>query len=114
LQAQAHVPPAAHEAVALVGAVQAVHEAPHELTLVFERHRPLQACVPAGQSTPLQAWVLATQAPAQRRVFAGQAAPQLVPSHVAVPPVGAVHAVHEEAPQVAGEVLLTHAAPQRW
>jgi len=48
--------PFVHVAVALAGAghgVQAV--APHELGLLFDRHCPLQLCVPFGQ-TPPHAW----------------------------------------------------------
>ena len=39
--------------------------------------------------------------------------PQLVPSQVAYPFAGVVHAVHE-VPQVDGEVLLAQAPPQSW
>ena len=42
-----------------------------------------------------------------------QVKPQLVPSQVAVPPVGVEHAVHEE-PHVAGLVLAAQLFPQAW
>jgi hypothetical protein len=42
-----------------------------------------------------------------------QVKPQLVPSQVAVPPVGVAHAVHEE-PHVAGLVLAAQLFPQAW
>ena len=41
-----------------------------------------------------------------------QAAPQVLPLHVAVPPNGAGHGVHE-LPQLLTLVLDTHALPQR-
>lgn len=43
-----------------------------------------------------------------------QVKPQLVPSQVAVPPVGAVQAVQEDDPQLAGLLLLAQLFPQAW
>ena len=43
-----------------------------------------------------------------------QVKPQFVPSQVAVPPVGAVQAVQEEEPHVAGLLLLAQLFPQAW
>jgi hypothetical protein len=52
------------------------------------------------------------QVPAQSFWPSGQAPPQVVPSQVAVPPAGAMHAEHEP-PQLIGDVSSRHAAPQR-
>lgn len=43
----------------------------------------------------------------------GQVSPHLVPSHVADPPVGAGHAVHDVVPHVATALLLTHLVPHK-
>jgi hypothetical protein len=102
-----------HVAVANWGAGHGLQPAPHELTLVSARHWPPQLCVPEGHILP-HAWLSATQAPAQMRVPVGHVAPQLAPSQVAVPPVGGVQAVHDEAPHEFGEALLTQVLPHRW
>jgi len=86
---------------------------PHELGLLFARHWPLQLCVPAGQ-TPMQAWPVRMQSPAQIFWSPGHCAPQLVPSHVARPPAGAGHGVHAEVPQDAAELLSAHTPLQPW
>jgi hypothetical protein len=105
--------PFAHVAVALgtVGhAVQLV--APHEFTLVFDRHRPAQSCVPAGH-VPMH------DAPPGMHAFAhtfcpgGQLAPHDAPSHVAVPPAGAGQAVHD-VPHDAGDLSSTQRPLQAW
>jgi hypothetical protein len=44
---------------------------------------------------------------------AGQLEPQAVPLHVASPPEGAAHAVHE-VPQLAGDVFPAHVPLQAW
>lgn len=88
------------------GMEHGVQLAPQELTLVLLEHWPPQSWVPAGHVF-IHAIVEGIHAPAQRRWFAGQAAPQLMPSHVTVPPVGAAQAVQDK-PQWAGEVLSTH------
>ena len=43
-----------------------------------------------------------------------QVNPHAVPSQVAVPLVGAVHAVHDVVPQLLVLVLATHVDPHRW
>jgi hypothetical protein len=43
-----------------------------------------------------------------------QVKPQLVPSQVAVAFAGGEHATHDVVPQLAIDVLLTHAPPQSW
>ena len=111
LQDQPHVP-FAHEALALAGATQGEHEVPHELTLAFTRHWPLQLWVPLRQVLP-QATALSRHCPAQSRIPDGQLAPHTEPSHVADPPTGAVQGVHE-VPHEVGETLLRQAAPHRW
>jgi hypothetical protein len=49
-----------------------------------------------------------THAPLHRLSLVGQLVPHDVPLHVALPPVGAGHAVHEVVPQLLGDVLLEH------
>jgi hypothetical protein len=85
---------------------QGVQLAPHELTLVSERQRPLQLWEPLGQF-PMHAWPSGMQALAHGFLPAPQLAPHAVPSQVAVPPAGAAHAVHDE-PQLAVDVFETH------
>lgn len=91
---------------------QAAQLEPHELTLVFERQRPLQSCVPTGH-TPMQDCPSGMQAFAHTFLPSGHFGPQVVPLHVASPPVGAAHAVHE-VPQLAGEVFEAHMPLQAW
>ena len=43
-----------------------------------------------------------------------QVKPHAVPSQVAVPLAGAVHAVHDDAPQLPTLVLATQVEPHRW
>jgi hypothetical protein len=101
-----------HVAAPLSGTGQGSQLAPQELTLVFDRHWPLQACVVAGQVVT-QRWVEEMQVPAHSWSVAEQAPPQLWPSHVAVPPVGGVHGAHDM-PQLAGNLLSTHRPSQTW
>jgi len=104
--------PLAQVAVAFATAGQAAQRAPHEFTLVFERQRPLQSCVPAGH-TPMQAEPAAMQTLAQSFSPVGQLAPQVVPSQVAVPPCGDEQA-EQEAPHDAGEVSSEQPPLQAW
>lgn len=108
---------------------QGVQAVPHVLTSVLLTQLPLQACVPVGQvHLPLthispdehivpQApqWLLSlvrsTQLLPHIMRLLGQLKPQLVPLQVAAAPAGAVHGV-QDVPQVAGDVLLTHAPLQ--
>jgi hypothetical protein len=119
---KAHAP-FAHVGVAFATAGQAEQLPPHEFTLVFERQRPLQSCVPEGH-VPMQAMAFAMQASAQTFSPVGQLAPQVVPSQVAAPPCGAEQA-EQEVPHDAGEVSsaqpplqtwkpVPHKRPQRW
>jgi hypothetical protein len=102
-----------HVAVPLAGVGQPVQAlGPQLLRLVSDAQRPLQPCVPVGQ-TALQGLASGTHAPAQSFWSLGQAPPQVVPSHVAMPPTGGAHAV-QELPQVCTDVSTTQAAPQRW
>src|SRR5262249_30310195 len=100
--------------LAPVGMGQAVHEVvPHELVLVLSAQMPLQLCVPAGHC-PEQAMLASMQAPLQSCLPDGQEPPHLACTHVALPPVGTVHAVQEDVPQLAGSVSSTHAPLHRW
>jgi hypothetical protein len=86
--------------VELAGGVHGMHAIrPHELTLVLDAQIAPHGWDPVGQSL-LHGTLGSMQAPAHRRLLAGQVPPQANPSQVAVPPVGAVHAV-QEVPQVA-------------
>jgi hypothetical protein len=109
--------------VALATDGHAVQLVPHELTLVFDRHRPAQSCVPAAH-VPMQDAPFAMHAFAHTFWFDGQLAPQAAPSHVAVPPAGAGQAVHD-VPHEAGDLSSTqrplhawkpaaHVKPHRW
>jgi hypothetical protein len=94
-----------------VHGLQAV--APQELTLEFDRHWPLQLCVPVGHLS-LQALLRPMHVPRQSCMPDGQLPPQVPFSQVAdPPPPGAVQAM-QEVPQVATARLLAQVAPQRW
>lgn len=70
---------------------QALPQDPQLLVLVFRlTHAPLHTVSPLGQLVPHE-----------------------VPLHVALPPVGAVHATHDE-PQLATDVLLMHVPLHEW
>jgi len=84
-----HVVPS-HVAFEFVGTEQAVHDAPHVLTLELLAQAPPQLWYPALQEMP-----------------------QLVPLQVAMPLLGTLHATHE-LPQLAVAESLTHAPPHRW
>jgi hypothetical protein len=91
--------------------VQALHRIPHEFVLVLSTQMLLQLCVAAGQAP--QAWLEGMQAPLQRLCPMGHVPPQVVPSHVALPPVMLGHAKQDDAPQEPTSVLLTHFVPHR-
>jgi hypothetical protein len=74
-------------ALAFAGGVQAEQElGPHVDGLVFCAHCPLQRCSPESQ---LQAFPLGMQLPVHSFIPVGQLGWQVVPSQVALPPVGA-------------------------
>ena len=77
----------------------------------LETQLPWQSCFPAGQ-TPSHDRVVSTQTSPQSR-RPGQATPHLFPSHVAMPFMGTGQGA-QDVPQVAGSLLLTQVAPQRW
>ena len=97
--------------IAFGGTAHGVHEEPHELTLSLAKQLPLQSCVPDGHM-PLHAIADGMHMPAHNFWLAGQAPPHEVPSHVAVPPVGGVHAVQDML-QLSMLVLLTQAPPHK-
>jgi hypothetical protein len=112
-----------HLAEPFVTPGQAAQLLPQELTLVSERQRPPQSCVPAGQ-TPMHDWPSGMHTLAHGFWVGGQLEPHFVPSQVAVPPWGAAHAEHD-VPQLAGERSsaqvplqawrpMAHVNPQRW
>jgi hypothetical protein len=90
----------------LAGSGQGSQPAPQELMLALARHWPLQSCVPAGHWFR-HFWEVEMQAPAHSCSLSGHRPPQVWPSHVAVPPVGAAH-VEQDVPQWAGIMLSTH------
>ena len=96
-------------AVPFIGVEHAVHDAPHEFGLVFGWQVPEQSWLPLGQ-TPEHDAVEAMHAPAHSFIPDGQVPPHIVPSQVAVPPVGTGHAAQLD-PQVSTEVLPTHELP---
>ncbi|MEO7035372.1 MAG: hypothetical protein ABI548_15715 [Polyangiaceae bacterium] len=99
--------PFAHEASEFAGTGHEVHKFPQDVRAVFNPHRPEQLCEPLGQ-TPVQAALLAMQAPAHALCPEGQLAPQDFPSQLALPPTGAGHGV-QPAPQWSAELFATHA-----
>jgi hypothetical protein len=99
--------------VPLAGVWQAVHAlGPHELLLLFEAHRPLQLCVPPAQMM-LHSVLSSMHVPEHSFWPGGHRPPQVVPSHVASPPVGATHGVHD-VPHVVGNLSSAQTLPQRW
>jgi hypothetical protein len=101
-----------HVACPFIGGLQGMHEVPQLAGSLFDTQLPLQSCVPTGH-TPSQAIASGMHAPLQILVFAGQVAPQLVPSQVAEPPVGTGQGV-QPTPQLAVSVFLAHPSPQAW
>jgi hypothetical protein len=100
--------------VAPVGKGHAVHDVvPQLATSVLVAQMPEQSWVPLGQ-VPLHAALLAMQVFVQSFMLEGQVGTHCVPSQVTEPPVGCVHAVHDEAPQLPTSLLLTHLPPHRW
>jgi hypothetical protein len=95
-----------HVASALSGGRQGVQEVPQELTSLLATQFPPQSCLPAGH-WPLQAMPVGIHAPAHSWVPPGQALPHFVPSHVAVPPIGASQGV-QDVPQVLMSVSRAH------
>jgi hypothetical protein len=111
LHLKAHFVPS-HVESASLGWAHGVQAVPHEVVALFGTQFPSQSCVPLAQ-TPLQALSLATHSPAHSLRLAGQAAPHLVPSQVAVPAIGVGQALHD-IPQVSGSLSLTQASLHLW
>jgi hypothetical protein len=85
---------------------------PQKLTSFWDTQVPLQLRWPLGHR-PSQAWVRGVQAPAQSWVPEGHSAPHLVPSQVALPPVGTGQGA-QEPPQLVGLLSSRQASLQRW
>ncbi len=99
--------------VAPVGKGHAAHDVvPQLATSVLLAQIPEQLWVPLAQA-PLHAELLAMQVPAQSFMLVGHTGTHCVPSQVTEPPVGCMHAVHDEVPQVPTSLLLTHLPPHR-
>jgi hypothetical protein len=112
LQVNPHAVPS-QVALPFIGVEHGVQDAaPHAFGLVFGWQVPEQSWLPLGH-TPEHAAVEAMHAPAHSFIPGGQVPPQLVPSQVALPPVGTGHAVQLE-PQELTAVSATHALPQAW
>lgn len=103
--------PLLHVAVALSAVGHGTQDLPHELTSVSSAQSPAQSCRPAAQ-TPAHASLELMHLPAHSFLPSGQVPPHFVPSHVAVPSIGASHAEHDWL-HVAGSRSETHASPQR-
>jgi hypothetical protein len=104
--------PFAQVGMALAPAGQGTQLVPHEFTLVFERQRPPQSCVPAAQ-LPMHEAPSSMQALAQSFWPAGQLAPHLVPSQEAAPPCGGEQAEQDD-PHEAVAVSLAQPPLQAW
>ena len=111
-QVKSHFIPSHVVALAPVGLGQLVHNVPQVSTLVFMAQMPPQSWVPDGQRTE-QAAAASIHTPEHSFIPEGQAGTQVVPSQVAEPPIGIVHALHEVVPQLPTSLLLTHLAPHR-
>ena len=92
--------------VPCAGTAQVVQDVPQLLGLALGWHVPEQSWVPALQ-TPEHEAVWAMHWPAHSLNPVGHEPPQLVPSHVADPPVGTGQAT-QAMPQLATSVLITH------
>jgi hypothetical protein len=92
--------------LAPVGTGQGAQDVPQALTDMAGWQRPVQLCCPVGQ-TPEQAVLWSIQMPAQSFLPVAQAPPHDLPSHVAVPSVGATQGV-QEVPQLRMLVSSTH------
>ena len=90
--------PSVQVACPLVGTGHCVHDVPHCSALVSDTHTPSQLWAPVGH-VPSQARSSAMHAPLQILLPVGQAGMQETPLQLTVPPVGAVHGVHEVEPQ---------------
>jgi hypothetical protein len=99
--------------VAPLGKGHAVHDVVPQLpTSVLLLQMPEQSWLPLGQ-TPLHDVLLAMQVPAHSFMLDGHVATHCVPSQVTEPPVGCVHAVQDDVPQLPTSALLTHLPPHR-
>lgn len=105
-----HVPEE-HDAVEFAGTGQVVQLVPHAVTSVSALQTPPQLCEPE-EHWPLQAAFSAMHTPKHAFCPVGHVGWQTVPSHFALPPVGAWHG-EQAAPQWSAELLLTQASPQR-
>jgi hypothetical protein len=97
--------------VPFAGIGHAVHDVPQVLGLAFGWQIPPQSWLPALQ-VPEQDAPVSMHSPAHSFLPLGQVPPQLVPSQVAVPPVGTGQGTHA-VPQVATSLLSTHLPVQR-
>jgi hypothetical protein len=104
-----HVVPS-QVAVPCAGAAQVVQEIPQLLGLALGWHVPEQSWVPLLQ-TPEHEAAWAMHWPAHSLKPVGHEPPQLVPSHIADPPIGTGQAT-QAMPQLATSVLLTHCPVQ--
>jgi hypothetical protein len=96
----------------LAGAWQGMQDVPQFAVSLFDTQLPAQLCVSVGQ-VPSQALPSSMHVPLQSFILAGQVAPHLVPSQVALPPAGIGQGV-QPIPQVSGSVLLAQVLPQAW
>jgi hypothetical protein len=97
--------------VPFAGIGHAVHNAPQVLGLALGWQIPEQSWLPALQ-VPAHAVAASIQSPAHSFLPLGQVPLQLVPSQVAVPPVGTGQDT-QAVPQVATSLLFTHLPVQR-
>lgn len=97
--------------VPFAGIGHAVHDVPQVLGLAFGWQMPEQSWLP-GLQVPEHDAPLSMHSPAHSFLPLGQVPPQLVPSQVAVPPVGTGQGTHAD-PQVATSPLFTHVPVQR-
>jgi hypothetical protein len=85
---------------------------PQPFTLVSSRQTPEQLCVPPGHC-PEHAIPSGRHVPTHGRWPCGHIGVHWPPTQSTVPPVGAVHGLHD-CPQVEAEVSLAQSAPHGW
>jgi hypothetical protein len=109
LHTNPHLVPSQVACDAPVGTEHTMHDGPQPVTSETARQKPLQACVPVGQSKE-QLVPGATQVPLHRVFPVGHLPPHEVPSQVAEPFCGTGHG-EQAGPQLLGSSFRTHFPP---
>jgi hypothetical protein len=111
-QVNPHVVPSHDVWLAPDGMGHAVHDEPHELTLLFKLQRPPQLWLPVSHMLA-QAMLLSMHALMHSFLPVGHDPEHAPFVHVGEPPVGVAQGV-QDVPQDPTSVLLRHLPLQRW